>query len=382
MKVMLIDSDLHTLEALQQTLTAADPSMKVTRLHDGRVAIERLFTDPHDAVITNVRLAGIDGLTLLQKLKQEFPAVIRIAVDRRSDDATLFRLFDVAHQVLTPPLDGELVRSLILQTASVLPLVSDNRLRRSIGSISQLPPAPAIYRELSQLLSEPNCSTDRVVGLISRDPSIASKLLQLANSAFFAQRGNSVELRSAVVRLGFNTIRHLMLSIEIFDSRGAIAKAWGRELEVEQRNALRLAQIAEQLARATPLVGDAFVSGLLADIGQVVLLMTHGSAWRECRTESRLSNRPLHECETARFGVSHAEVGAYLLGLWGLPYALVEAVANHHRPERIIAPIYSPPAIVAIAASLFDGVPPDEQWLISLKARTRVDLVREKLQLC
>jgi HD-like signal output (HDOD) protein len=84
--------------------------------------------------------------------------------------------------------------------------------------------------------------------------------------------------------------------------------------------------------------------------------------------------------EQDRFGVSHAEVGGYLLGIWGLPYSLVEAVANHHRPDRIIAPLYSPSAITAISAALIDGVPIDEAWLISMKAKTRVDLVRENLE--
>jgi HD-like signal output (HDOD) protein/CheY-like chemotaxis protein len=364
-----------------QDALSADACNSVTRLTDSRAALERLAREPCDVLIANSRLADGDGLTLLEKVKQAFPGVIRFVVDGRSDDVMLFRLFDVAHQVVSLPLDVQLVRVLITQTATVLPLVSDKLLRRVIGGVSQLPPAPAVYRELSQLLTEPNCSTDQVVKLIGRDPSIASKLLQLANSAFFSHRGSSVELRSAVVRLGFNTIRHLMLSIELFDANGAIGKAWGRELEIEQRGALKLAQIAEQLARATPFVGDAFVGGLLADIGQVVLLMTQGNVWRECRTESRVSNRPLHVCETLHFGVSHAEVGAYLLGIWGLPYGLIEAVANHHHPERIIAPIYSPSAIVAIAASLNDGFAPAEDWLISLKARTRVDLVRERLQL-
>lgn len=381
MKIMLVDSEQYTLQALREALPAADPLLKVTLLTDGREALERLNIDPHDVLITNMLLTGMDGLTLLEKAKQTFPSTIRILVNGRSDDATLLRLLDVAHQVARQPLDSQLVWSLISQTAAVLPLISDDSLRRIVGNVSQLPPAPAIYRDLSQLLAQPNCTIDNVVDLIGRDPSIAGKLLQLANSAFFAHRGSSVELRSAVVRLGFNTIRHLMLSVELFDSGSVIAKVWGRELDIVQQDALRLAQLAEQLARGTAYVGDAFIGGLLADIGQVVLLMTQGNAWRECRTEARLYHRPLHECESLFFGTSHAEVGAYLLGLWGLPYSLIEAVANHHHTERIIAPIYSPSAIVAIAASLTDGVPPNESWLMSLKAKTRVDMVRERVQL-
>jgi HD-like signal output (HDOD) protein len=107
--------------------------------------------------------------------------------------------------------------------------------------------------------------------------------------------------------------------------------------------------------------------------------MAQGHAWRDCRATSRLYKRPLQDIEEQEFGVTHAEVGGYLLGIWGLPYALVEAVANHHRPQRILAPVYSVSAITAISAAIMDGLPIDENWLVALKVKTRVDVVRERV---
>ncbi len=207
---------------------------------------------------------------------------------------------------------------------------------------------------------------------------MAARLLQQANSAFFAQRGQSLELRSAVVRLGFNTICNLMLTVELFEPSGEVARICGRELEIAQQYSFRVAQFAEQLARGTPLLGDAFVAGLLADIGQIVLLLTQGNEWRDCRAEAKRYARPLQDREREQFVISHCEVGGYLLGSWGLPYSLVEAVTNHHYPERIHAPIYSLSAIAAISAALVEGTPISESWLVSIKAKTRVELVREK----
>ncbi len=380
MKIMLIDDEPQALQSLKEALLSTDPFLKVTLLTNGRDALELLLHEAHDVLIADQCMPEMDGVTLLEKAKQAHPGVIRILVDGRANDASMFRLLNVAHQVVKKPLDSEVLWAIISQTALVLPLIGDELVRRVVGNISQLPPAPRIYSELTQLLTLPNCSIDDVVKLISRDSTMAAKLLQLANSAFFAHRGHSVELRSAVVRLGFNTIRHLMLSIELFEPGSIIAKTWGRELELVQQDAFRVATLSEQLARGTALAGDAFVAGLLADIGQVVFLMTHGEFWRASRTEARLYERPLHDIEHERFGVSHAEVGGYLLGLWGLPYSLIEAVANHHHPERILAPIYSPSAIVAIAQALIDEVPISESWLVSMKAKTRVDMVREKAQ--
>lgn len=379
MKVMLVDDEHEALHTLKRTLLESDPFLKISLLANGKEALEQLSSDPHDVLIADLWLPGIDGVTLCEWVQQHCPATIRILVEDPCDDATLFRVLHVAHQVVRKPLDSRLLWTLICQTASLLPLVSDQTMREVVGSVAQLPAAPKLYRELSQMLQRPNCSVDDVVSLLGRDPAMAAKLLHLANSAFFSRRAKTIELRAAVVRLGFNTIRNLMLGVELFEPGSLVAKTIGRELESLQQNALRMAQMAERLARGTALAGEAFVAGLLADIGQIVFLMTRGNEWRACRTEAKLYERPLQEVEQENFGVTHAEVGGYLLGIWGLPHFLVEAVANHHRPNRILAPLYSPSAITAISAALIDSVPIEDSWLQSMKAKTRVDMVRESL---
>lgn len=379
MKIMLIDAEHGSLLKTKEALAAADPFLKITPLTNARDALELLARESHDVVITDLLLPGIDGLALLEKVRRLYPAVIRILVSSNVDPNVMFVAMNVAHQILQKSLDGPLLWSLISQTAAVLPLIRDDKMRTVVGSVSQLPPAPRVYSELSRLLENPNCSIDDVVKLIGRDQAIAARLLRLANSAFFSHREHSLDLRPSVVRLGFNTIRNLMLTVELFHLSSPFGKALGHELELVQQNALLLAKTSEQLARSTTLTGDAFVTGLLADIGQIVLLMTQGYAWRDCRATARLYKRPLQEVEEAAFGVSHAEVGGYLLGMWGLPYAVVEAVTNHHHPERILAPIYSLSAITAISTAITDGLPIDENWLLSLKVKTRVDMVRERV---
>ena len=379
MKVMLVDDEHHTLHFLKRALLDADPFLKITLLTNGREALDHLQVDYHDVLVSDLWLPGLDGIALVEQMQKVSPGTIRILVDGNCDDAVMFRVLSAAHQVVSKPLDSQLLWTLICQTASLLPLVSDETIRQSIGRLTRLPPAPKLYRELSQLLQQPQCTVEDVVRLVGRDPSMTAKLLHLANSAFFARRAKTIELRQAVVRLGFNTIRNLMLGVEVFEPGGVVAKALGRELETVQQNALRMAQMAERLARGTPLASDAFVAGLLADIGQVVLLLARGAEWRECRSEAKVRGIPLQEAEQEHLGITHAEVGAYLLGLWGLPYSLVEAVGNHHRPDRIMAPLYSPTAITAIAAALTDSVPVNDDWLVAMKAKTRVDVVRENL---
>jgi len=379
MKIMLIDAEHGSLLKTKGELAELDPFLKISPLTNARDALDLLARESHDVVITDLLLPGLDGLALLERVRRLYPTVIRIIVNSNSDHTVMFAAMNVAHQILQKPLNGPLLWSLISQTAAVSSLIRDDKMRAVVGGVSQLPPAPRVYSELSGLLENPNCSIDDVVKLIGRDPAIAGRLLRLANSAFFSHREHSLDLRPSVVRLGFNTIRNLMLTVELFDQSSPFGKALGRELDLVQQNALLLAKTSEQLARSTTLTGDAFVTGLLADIGQIVLLMTRGYEWRDCRATARLYKRPLQELEETAFGVSHAEVGGYLLGMWGLPYSVVEAVTNHHHPERILAPIYSLSAITAISTAITDGLPIDENWLFSLKVKTRVDMVRERI---
>ena len=74
---------------------------------------------------------------------------------------------------------------------------------------------------------------------------------------------------------------------------------------------------------------------MLHDIGKLVLWARRPDVYAGAAQDARGSGRPLYEVEVERLGVSHAEIGAYLLGLWGLPYPIVEAVANHHDPSRV-----------------------------------------------
>jgi HD-like signal output (HDOD) protein len=379
MRVLLVDSDHVTHDALRQHLAGGEMAFVITLATSVGDGLGRLGVVPYDVVIVNSRFATAEAIVLLEQVAKRFPEAVRIYVNCQNDESALGRVLRVAHQVIRYPVDASLLHALILQTASLVPLLTDTSMRRALGGLSHLPAQPKLYRELSQLIANPNCSTDEVVRLLGRDSNMTAKLLQLANSSFFQRRANITELRSAVVRLGVNTIRNLLLSLELYEPGSATARALGHELEAAQAAAFSLAQMAEQLAKGTRGAGEAFVAGLLADIGQVVFILTRGIEWKECRLASKREQRPLQDLEVERFGVSHAEVGAYLLGLWGLPHSLVEAVANHHRPDRIVAPLFSASAITAIAAALLEGTPLSDEWLFSMKAKTRVDLVRSSM---
>jgi HD-like signal output (HDOD) protein len=216
-------------------------------------------------------------------------------------------------------------------------LLSQEPLRKMVGRIGKLPAMPKTYGRLQTALSQPTVTAAVIADIVNADPAIASKVLQITNSAFFRLSKPMVRIKDAVTYLGFATVRNLVLSAEIFsqwDSSGPL-----RDINPErlQHHAQAEANACKALAGGRASRDDAWLAGLLHDIGYWMLIQECPKELAAAIDLSRRENLPLFECERRAAGASHAEIGAYLLGLWGLPYSIVEAVALHHTPTSVAA---------------------------------------------
>ena len=183
---------------------------------------------------------------------------------------------------------------------------------------------------------------------------MSSKVLQVVNSSFFSSSASTVsDVRTAVVRLGMKTIRNLALAIGAFDAVGKQSQRSNTVLEALQKRSLAIGQLAGRMAQGIADVDAAFMAGLVCDVGELIptVLPEAGAAHTE-----RSTPQPT-------VGVTHAELGAFLLGLWGLPFPIVEAVANHHAPLRNAHDRLGLPQIVWLAACLVEGTEPDPEYL-------------------
>src|SRR5262249_10017943 len=119
-----------------------------------------------------------------------------------------------------------------------------------------------------------------------------------------------------------------------------------------QSHVMAVSAAASALAAKTPIADDTLLAGLLHDIGYWVLAQECPVELKKALELAAAEHLPLHEAETRVMGASHAEVGAYLLGIWGLPYSVIEAVAHHHQPQRIAQTQFDVLAALSIADSL------------------------------
>jgi HD-like signal output (HDOD) protein len=197
----------------------------------------------------------------------------------------------------------------------------------------------------------------RAATLVEGDAALASRVLQLANSPCYGSPRSVLDVSAALERLGVPTLRHLAFTLDVratFPVRSLPARA----LEDLERHSRLTARIARQLVDDPQEADAAFLGGLLHDCGKLVLLDRLPEVFREAVARARRSGRPVQEEERALLGVGHAEIGAYLLGLWGLPDPVVEAVAFHHDVPRVGQRPLGPVAAVAAASFLADAAAP------------------------
>jgi HD-like signal output (HDOD) protein len=343
MRVLFVDDESRVLEAIERTLFQLDVDWEVSFAEGGQAALVQLEQAHFDVIVSDMRMPGMDGAALLTQVCEKYPHVARIVLSGQTDEAAAFRVVQVAHQFLAKPCSSDTLRQVIEHTRELRNWLSEERLQSTVGRLDRLPSTPRLFCALSKALEDESTTADTVAAIVRQDPAMSSKVLQVVNSSFFSSGSSVSDVRAAVLRLGMKTIRNLALGIGAFDAVGKSHGASG-SVEALQTRSLAIAQLASRIAQGREDTDAAFMAGLVCDVGELILDSTA-------------------ESPSAADAVTHAEVGAFLLGLWGLPFRIVEAVANHHAPRRNAHDRLGLPQIVWLAASLVQGEDPDPEYL-------------------
>lgn len=359
--ILFVDDDRDLLDSLKARLYKHRRDWNMNFVVSGDEAIAALERQRFDLVVSDVRMPGMDGGQLLTVVKQRWPTSMRIIVSGYSDPVQAVRLTSLAHQYISKPCDGRELENIIERCFYLQDLLGQESLRNVVGRIAKLPAMPKTYGRLQTALAQPTVTAAEIGDIVNADAAIASKVLQITNSAFFRLRKPMVRIKDAVTYLGFGTVRNLVLSAEIFSQWQAPKGLSQVDPERLQVHAQCAAAACKALAggRASP--DDAWLAGLLHDIGYWILIQECPSELATALQLARSEGLPLLECERRVTGATHAEIGAYLLGLWGLPYPIVEAVALHHTPTAVTPHGYDLVGALAISHAMID---PDNAFAI------------------
>ena len=333
-RILFVDDEPRVLQGLRNMLRKQRRKWHMAFVGSGAEALRALEKYDFDVVVTDMRMPKMDGAELLARAHVEHPATARIVLSGHTEAEAAMRAVPVAHQFLSKPCKATVLENVVERACNLHTLIGDTVIQAKLAEIDKLPSEPRIYRELMRVLGDPMSDADDVAGVLKKDMAMCAKLLQLVNSAFFASAMTISKIETAVARVGCEMVRNLVLSLEVFESPALPAVA-GFSLSELHKQAMLTALIAQRLVGDRRQADHAFMSGLLHDVGQLVLAMSFSDRWAAAIDRAKVAQEPLFVAEQRELAVTHMEIGAYLLGLWGLPYPVVEAVGNHHRPSRV-----------------------------------------------
>jgi HD-like signal output (HDOD) protein/ActR/RegA family two-component response regulator len=350
--ILFVDDDCDLLDGLRDALRSRRREWRMTFVTGGEAALGVLECEQVDVVVSDLRMPGMDGAALLTQVARIQPDAVRIVLSGHADPETIGRVAAVAHRILVKPSPIEVIARVIERSCVLLDVTGEVQLIRAAAGACVLPSPSATYIELTELLARVDATTEQVAAVLERDIAMSAKVLQLANSAYFCRHQPVSSLPDAVALLGHETLRALVLSAEAFQKFDVPASIPGFALAAVQDRSLQVGRLAHKLSDGTPEADDAFAAGLLLDVGLLVLAAHQPGCLADVLLAAEREGRSAHEIELERHGITHAEIGAHLLALWGLPHTIVEAVAHHHRPLRSPAPSFDAIAAVHIADAL------------------------------
>jgi len=354
-RILFVDDEIRVLDGIRRLLYHLRSEWRMSFVSSGPQALELMSHDAFDVIVTDIRMPGMDGIELLARTRELYPSVVRIVLSGQSDrDLTLKSALN-AHQYLSKPCDAESLTATIARAVALKGTFTDPSLQALVAGAGTLPSIPSVYVELMRQLEDVDCCAQDIADIIARDPAMTAKILQLANSAFFGVRRRIASPKDAVLYLGLDTLKSLALSVKVFSQ--FTARPQSRfSIDELARHTMLVGILARKIASVQGAsrqdVEDAFAAGLLHDIGKLVLVAAAPEKYEQAIEDAEKEGKTDRDAERRIFGTTHAEVGTYLVWLWGLPDSVVEAVAYHHAPTVCPAPRFSPLTAVHVANAL------------------------------
>lgn len=331
--ILFVDDDPLVLRGYRRSLAEYDGVWDADFASSAQEALIKLKTHHFDAVITDMHMPVMDGLQLLEAVSQSMPQVMRFVLSGNANENQVLRSTPLVHQMIPKPSDMERIYTIVERSCRLGDILKDQQLHRIITGIKTLPSVPLLYNRLLQELQSENTSAASVGNIIAQDVAMTAKILHLVNSAFFGIGDHVTNPQRAVSLLGLNTVKALVLGIQVFSEYQGSAHL-PISVDALWKHSLQVSNLAFKVARGLGLSSadqeNARVSGILHDIGKLLLLKIPGF-FQIVRPGKK--GEIAVESEYQVLGTSHAEMGAYLLGIWGIPTQIVEAIMFHHRPN-------------------------------------------------
>ncbi len=334
--ILFVDDEPNILKGLQRSLRPLRKQWEMAFVDGAATALECLEKESFDVIISDMRMPQMDGAQLLGKVQEKYPMMVRIILSGHSDQEMIMKSVKSAHQYLSKPCEKKVLIDAVTRACYLRDVLNEKSLQYVISGIGVMPILPGLYAQIMEELNSPDSSVASVGEIISKDIGMTAKVLQLVNSSFFGMPRHVSNPMEAVVLLGLDVVKTLVLSIEVF---ARFRETTMSILPVSKiyEHCVRTGVIAKKIAVLENMgkeeSDNAMIAGILHDLGRLLLAENFPDEYQEVMDYVRQDRVVVHEAEREILGVTHAQIGGFLLGLWGLPDDIVEGVAFHHNPS-------------------------------------------------
>ena len=336
-RILFVDDEPMVLKGLQRTLRKMRKEWDMAFTASGKEALDILDQQPMDVIVSDLKMPQMDGMQLLTEVKARHPHVARIILSGHLEHEMTLQSVQYAHQNLSKPCDANILKQTLAKLFALRDILADESVKKIVLQIESLPSLPAIYSEIIEEMQSEDPSIKKIGDIISKDLSMTAKILQVVNSVFFGLSRKIGSPQEAVVLLGLETIKALVLSVKIFSEFSQQNFSWFN-IDALFTHSMSVSTFTKAIVKAEKLGGDminySLMAGLLHDLGKLILLTNFPKPYKQVLTAAKESDQNLWDMEYKAFGTSHAEIGAYLMGLWSLETPIIEAIAFHHCPAN------------------------------------------------
>ena len=338
--ILFVDDEEQILRSLKRLFFSS--SHIVFTAESGAEALEILEREKINLLITDVLMPGMDGYQFLKEVKAQYPQTIRLVLSGYADGHALCKIQQncLAKLSLLKPWKNQELLRVIENIFGIEELLESKNLLEVINKMDFLPLPDRLYAQVMQLINQ-DADIKEIAAAIENAPGIAAKILQVANSAIYGIKVGSVT--QAITYLGLRNVKDIVLVTGLYRNTESITNpCLIRDLNIIWTHSVLTNKILFFLYQTLlhKKIQDACATaGLLHNIGKVVLLSKYAAQYLAAVQAISPKQDQYYYYEEMEFlAVSHAEIGAYLLSWWELPYSIVETALFHHNPfdQRVI----------------------------------------------
>ncbi len=342
---------------------------------DYSAALTLLSAPEYCGVVVELPSRAPHGLEFLDAVMRRHPKILRMVIADLADPAAVMQCASTAHQLFARPCDGGTLAAALDRAVEIGVWAPTEASVRLLAQMRRLPSPPKLYFELDRLLNA-NAALDEVGQAIANDPAMSAKLLQLVNSTSFGLQNAISDPKEAVLFMGCDATKSLVLMAQSLAFFDPVRRAFF-SLDRFWQHSLAVGRMARAIAKcqgaSETTIAEAYTAGLLHDIGKLAFAANLSEQYSKANALAKVKRCPLHQAEQQIFGSDHAEIGGNLLAIWGLPMAIVEAIALHHQPRQHALKQFCVLTAVHAADALFPNrradsspVTPDVDYLAEL----------------